>query len=479
VDASALHVGACLQQRRPGGAAWEPLGFFSQKLEPAQVKYSAFNRELLACYLGIRHSRHMLEGRHFTIFTDHKMLTFALKRSSDPWTARLCRQLAFVAECTSDIRHVAGKDNVVADALSHPPSAAQPPPPAEACVKAPCGSQAAARRGGKPNTSSASLLTAVAAAEQTPVAGICYEALAAGQLTCSQTQLLRKSTTLKIAKLKVGQTELWCDVSRGVARPLVPALHRRAVFDAVHSLAHPLYTSIQALVAQRFDWKGCNKNVAEWCRDCQHCQRGKITKQATAAVQPIPIPGRCFSHVHVDLVGPLPISKEGYKYLFTMIDRSTHWLEALPVKDREAATAADALVSGRISRFGVPANITSDRGTQFCSQVWRALCEKLGITYHTTTAYHPASNGMVERAHQQVMEALRARAAQNDWPAHLPWVLLGLRMAPKEDSGVSSTELAYGARLNIPGQFLLDEEVPGDKMAAYMKEKSRNTVSLN
>ena len=133
-----------------------------------------------------------------------------------------------------------GKDNVVADALSRPPppSPTQPPPPAEACIKAPCGSQAAARRGGKPNISSASLL---AAAEQTPVAGICYEALAAGQLTCSQTQLLRESSTLQIVKLKVGPAQLWCDVSGGVARPLVPALHRRAVFDAVHSLAHQVY----------------------------------------------------------------------------------------------------------------------------------------------------------------------------------------------------------------------------------------------
>ncbi len=171
------------------------------------MKYSAFDRELLACYLGIRHFRYMLEGRHFTIFTDHKPLTFALKRSSDLWTALQCRQLAFVAEYTSDIRHVAGKDNVVADALSCPPqpplpTPSQPPPPAEACVKVPGGSQAAARRGGKPNISS-SLLAAVAAAEQTPVAGICYEALAAGQLTCSQTQSLRESTTLQIVKMKV------------------------------------------------------------------------------------------------------------------------------------------------------------------------------------------------------------------------------------------------------------------------------------
>jgi hypothetical protein len=164
------------------------------------------------------------------------------------------------------------------------------------------------------------------------------------------------------------------------------------------------------------------------------------------------------------------VSKEGYKYLFTVIDRSAHWLEELPVKDLEAATAADALVAGWIARFGVPADITSDRGTQFCLQVWGALCERLGITHHTTTAYHPASNGMVERAHRQVKEALRARVAQNDWPAHLPWVLLGLRAAPKEDSGVSSAKLVYGARLNIPGQFPLDQEVSGDKMDAYMKD---------
>jgi hypothetical protein len=66
---------------------------------------------------------------------------------------------------------------------------------------------------------------------------------------------------------------------------------------------------------------------------------------------------------------PFPVSKEGYRYLFTAIDRSTRWLKALLVKDLEVATAADALVSGWVSRFGVPADITSDRGTQFCSQV--------------------------------------------------------------------------------------------------------------
>ncbi len=118
-------------------------GFFSKKLEPAQVKYSAFDRELLACFLGIRHFRYMLEGRHFTIYTDHKLLTTAINRASEPWTAWQCRQLAYVAEYTSDIRHIAGTSNVVADALSRPPVPLSPSP-AAACVKVPSGSQAAA-----------------------------------------------------------------------------------------------------------------------------------------------------------------------------------------------------------------------------------------------------------------------------------------------------------------------------------------------
>jgi hypothetical protein len=121
VDASATHVGAALQQKPSPSSPWQPLGFFSKKLDTAQMKYSAFDRKMFACYVGIRHFRYILEGRPFTIFTDHKPLTYAVGRTSDPWTARQCRQLSYIAEFTSNIQHVAGVDNPVADALSRPP----------------------------------------------------------------------------------------------------------------------------------------------------------------------------------------------------------------------------------------------------------------------------------------------------------------------------------------------------------------------
>jgi hypothetical protein len=107
-DASADHIGGALQQRRRPADPWQPLGFFSRKLDTTQVKYSAFDRELLACFQAIPHFRFMLEGRRFTLYTDHKPLTTTVRRSTDPWTAKQCRQLAYIAEFTSDIQHIAG-----------------------------------------------------------------------------------------------------------------------------------------------------------------------------------------------------------------------------------------------------------------------------------------------------------------------------------------------------------------------------------
>lgn len=115
-DASELAVGAVLQQFI--NDRWVPLGFFSQKLRPAERKYSTFDRELLALYLGIRHFRYFVGGRAFIAFTDHKPLTFCMTKATNSWSNRQQRQFAYISEFTTDIRHVHGRDNPVSDALS-------------------------------------------------------------------------------------------------------------------------------------------------------------------------------------------------------------------------------------------------------------------------------------------------------------------------------------------------------------------------
>jgi len=422
VDASSDHVGAVLQQRVSPSAAWQPLGFFSQKLTPAQVKYSAFDRELLACVESIRHFRYMLEGRRFTLYTDHKPLTFALHKVSDSWTARQSRHLAYVAEFTTDVQHVPGADNVVADTLSRPPPALAPT----------CAVPASAQQ-------------------------LDFPAIAAAQRTCPSVEAAI-GTSLQLRLVRYGDVRVLCDVRLAQPRPFIPLDHRRAVFDIFHCLAHPGIRATRRLMAARVIWEGMHRDVQSWCRDCQDCQRAKITKQPTAPVQPIPVPLQRFLHVHVDLVGPLPAARDGSRYLFTMIDRTSRWLEAVPIKNMEAATCAEVFISAWVARFGVPAQLTSDQGRQFSSAIWAHVCQQLGVQHQMTTAYHPQANGMVERAHRQLKDALRARLAGKSWLDHLPWVLLGLRAAPKEDSGLSSAEVLYGEPLTLPGQFVAARE---------------------
>ncbi len=162
--------------------------------------------------------------------------------------------------------------------------------------------------------------------------------------------------------------------------------------------------------------------------------------------------------MHVDLVGPLPTSAEGFKYLFTMVDKSSRWLAATSLQTMVAEDRVDALISSWVARFGVPTIITSDQGRQFTSSLWAGFTKLLGIKHVQTTAYHPQCNGMEERRHGQLKAALRARLAGSRWPEHLPWVLLGLRTAPKEDSGVSAAEQVYGAAFALPAEFLSTAE---------------------
>jgi transposase InsO family protein len=99
-------------------------------------------------------------------------------------------------------------------------------------------------------------------------------------------------------------------------------------------------------------------------------------------------------------VGPLPASFDGHMYLLTIIDRSTRWMEAVPLPNMEASTCTDALIANWVAHFGMPATVTTDKGAQFTSALWSAACMSLGIKHVLTTAYHPQNNRMVEYVHR-------------------------------------------------------------------------------
>jgi cleavage and polyadenylation specificity factor subunit 1 len=419
VDASDSHIGAVLQQSSPLGP--QPLAFFSRKLNAAQSRYSTFDRELLACYEAVKHFRWSLEGRQFFILTDHKPLVFAVAKAADSWSPRQQRHLAAISEYTTDIRHVSGVDNVVADALSRPSAVA-------------------------------------AVAPNLSGDGIDYAQLAADQLTCSETVSLLTHSSLKIVNIYLEGVKVACDISTATPRPLVPAAWRRRVFENVHNLAHPGVRATQRMVSARFVWRKCAADVADWCRSCVGCARGKPGQLEDSAVEAIPIPEERFSHVHCDLVGPLSPSAGGHTHILTVIDRTSRWPEAIPMTSITAEACVEAFSLGWVARFGVPEKITTDRGVQFTSKAWADMCGRLGSSHIQASAYHPQGNGIVERFHRQLKEALKSRECGDRWHEHLPWVLLGLRAAPKERAEVSAAEVVYGKQLCLPQQFSACEE---------------------
>ncbi|OBQ32716.1 MAG: hypothetical protein AN484_27720, partial [Aphanizomenon flos-aquae WA102] len=155
-------------------------------------------------------------------------------------------------------------------------------------------------------------------------------------------------------------------------------------------------------------------------------------------------------------------------YIFTIIDRTSKWMEAIPMATTAAADCAKVLLAAWVSRFGVPAVITSDRGAQFTSALWAAVCFTLDIKHQQPTAYHPEANGQVERLHRRLKDALRARGAAATWAADLPWVLLGLRAQPREDNNLSPAEEVYGSPIVLPNQFLPGQDITSEQFISKM-----------
>ena len=418
-DASDTGAGGTLQQLV--GGVWQPLAFFSKRLQPPETRYSAFGRELLAVYLCIKHFRHLLEGRSFVVYTDHKPLTHALHGRPDRYSPREIRQLDFISQFTTDLRHIAGKNNLAADALSR------------AYINNITGDT------------------------------IDFDAIAAAQETDDEiAKLMGTDGPPRLQRVPVpsSQQTMLCDMTTGFPRPYVPASFRKPIFHSLHDLSHPGIRATQKLVTDRFVWDGVNRDVRMWAKTCLKCQKCKVNRHTKTPLGTFATPDARFDHVHIDIVGPLPPS-EGHSYLLTCVDRYTRWPEAFPMGDISAETVARVFVTHWVARFGAPSTITTDRGRQFESRLFHALASQLGTTRIRTTAYHPASNGLVERLHRQLKSSLMAHDGPR-WTETLPLVLLGIRTAVKADLGCSTAELVYGATLRMPGQFVAPTGPPHD-----------------
>ncbi|GFT00435.1 hypothetical protein TNCV_1981701 [Trichonephila clavipes] len=360
--------------------------------------------------------------QRIAFFSHNRPLTFAFNKISDSCSPRQLSHLDLISQFSTDIRHVSGSDNSVSDSLSR--------------INALNVSTTNLQHLGDSQTKDEELKTLISS----------------------------NKSFIKLKPLKLGNAlEFFRDVSREKVRPYVTEEFCFEVFRSLHNLSHPGIRATKHLIQDHFVWPFILKDIAKWTRCCISYHQSKVQRHTVSPLQPFALTVERFQHVHIDLVGPFP-PPDGFTFLFTCSDRFTRWPEVIPVKDISTEAVAKSFIANWISRFGVLAIITTDQGGQFQSRLLYSLKQMLEIQRIRTTPYHPSSNGMVERLHRTLKQAIRCHDTK--WTKSLPVVLLGLLACIKEDLNASCAEMVFGKTIVLPGEFF----EPSCQIPTYLSE---------
>ena len=213
-----------------------------------------------------------------------------------------------------------------------------------------------------------------------------------------------------------------------------------------------------ARIKQRFFWPDMTQDVKDLCRRCQICQKTAPKCGPRAPLIPLPIIRTPFTRLAMDMVGPLPPTDDGHKYILTVCDYGTRYLEAFPLKSTTSQDVAEALID-LFARTGIPDEILTDRGANFCSELMTEFLKLLGVRSIKTSAYHPETDGMVERFNGTLKAGLRKyiEKFEGQWHKALPYILFAYREIPHSTTGFSPFELLFGKNPRGPLDVLKSE----------------------
>lgn len=217
-------------------------------------------------------------------------------------------------------------------------------------------------------------------------------------------------------------------------------------------------------IRERYYWTGMRNDVLNFIRRCDTCQSQKITRAKTR--EPMIItdtPIEAFDKVSIDTVGKLRITPDGNQHILTLQCNLTKYLIAIPIPNLRASTIADALVRHLVCQFGAPRAILSDQGTSFLSEVVESMMRLFRIHHLTTSAYHPQTNGSLERSHAPLMDFIRSYSeAYSDWDRLVPFAVFTYNTSVHGSTNFTPFELVYGRVARFPMKI-----PPGERLRTY------------
>ena len=226
---------------------------------------------------------------------------------------------------------------------------------------------------------------------------------------------------------------------------VVPQSHRNFLIKIAHDgSGHFSVAKTRSILNNRFTWPKMNSDIQTYILACTKCIEYNKVAHKQAPLYTRPTITKPYQEIALDIIGPLPRSKQGYRYALTAICMASRWPEVYPLHNIETECVAGGLVEF-MCRNGIPDKVLTDRGTQFTSKVMEQTCQILGITQVQTVPYRPQGNGILERFHGTLKPLLAKAASEGiDWPTFLPLALSAIRAVPCRSTGFSPAELVFG-----------------------------------
>ena len=227
-------------------------------------------------------------------------------------------------------------------------------------------------------------------------------------------------------------------------------------------------------ISSQYTWPKMKSEVEDYVRRCKNCQVNKIlTPRNKAPLQVTTTAEQPFEKCYLDVVGPLPVTTSGNKYILTFQDDLSKYVVAVPMERQDADTVARAFVEKIVLLYGIPQIVQTDQGSNFMSEMFKDTCRLLKIKKIQSTAFHPESQGSIERSHRVLAEYLRHYVSedQTDWDAWVPFAAYVYNTTQHSATKYTPFELLFGRPSTIPTSLKKPPEISYnyDNYAAELK----------